>query len=522
MGELARVVMVVVMVGVAVAIGLAMATLGSLLGVAIATGNYFKAFGNNVKAETAAAIPKGEEPAVRSYFYGKGYRDLRATVEDSWRGNLASATQMWGKGDAAGEVLPSIICYGAAVAIMIYGTIFFVGLSLFHAALLATCYLLVGALFISVFSAERVYLAFRGFLTVCPACHARTSLPVYLCDGCKVPHRRLLPSSHGTFHHHCSCGQKLPATFFLNRGRLASRCGKCGHFLSRTHSETTKSVVPIIGGPSVGKSAYMVWLVDELRRGATMIGQTVAFMDTDEEKQYEARLEAMRRGRMPVKTVSTNPAAFNLLFERQGIVESNTYLYDPAGEAFAGEAELAPHRFLEYCSGILLLIDPFSIPTVQRSYDIDVSRPGALKPSMQRPDDLVDKLLFVLEKNFGYDPASPLPIPIAVVLTKVDAFDLEKLIGYDGLPSALDDAGRESACSDRIATQLRSWDMTPLVETIETRFATRRFFSYSAVGFGSGPRATFEPERAGRPFAWLREQEAKSLKRRKLQSIFVR
>lgn len=482
----------------------ALVAAGSVWGAVLAVSNYAEAVIRNVGFETAASIPANAEPAVKSYFFGKGYRDLKATIKDSWNRNSVSSTEIWGKGAAADNQLFAFLFYGAAVAVMVYGTIFFLTLSLLHVVALGICYLAIGSLFLSVYGAERAYLLIKGFLTVCPSCHVRASLPVYLCDGCnRAEHRHLLPSSYGTFHHRCRCGQKLPSTFFLNRGRLVSKCPQCNYFLSRTHSESVKTIVPVIGGPSVGKTAYMIWLVQKLCDRAAAGGQTIGFLDDGEKSRYETSLEALRRGRMPAKTVATTPTAFNLISDEATKNPHTVYLYDPAGEAFGGEAELSPNRFLEYCSGILFLIDPFSIPAVQEAYGIDSGRPGSFAPSSQRPDDLLDRLLFMLEKNFGHHPAESIRIPIAVVLTKVDAFDLERLLGHAGLPAGLSDGALDAACSERIQAQLKKWDMTPLVENIESRFRDYRFFSFSAVGFERSPSLAFSPQRVERPYYWL-------------------
>ncbi len=485
-------------------------SIGSVYGAGVSIYNYFNALTKNVKPEAitpgATLTSSSVEPAIKSYFFGKGYRDLKATINDCLHDNKKFSEKIWSDAASAQFVLLRAVYYGAAVSCAIYGTGFFGILSIVHIVFLGATCLIIYALFTLVLAVERMYLTLRGFLTVCPSCHAQTPLPVYLCDGCGAEHHRLLPSSYGTLYHRCTCGHRLPATFFLNRGRLPAKCARCGNFLLRAHTETRKIFVPVIGGPSTGKTAFLVSLVDELRGPVDSAGQELSFLDPAVEREFESRLQAMRRGEMPSKTVATTPTAINLMFGPVSKPHRNLYLYDPAGEAYGAEAELIPHQFLSYCSGILFLIDPFSIPAVRQKYRVDPARAESLKPSVQRPDDLLDRLLAVLEKHFGLDPSATIHVPVAIVLTKIDAFNLESVVGDAALGPSLTELEREAARNQLVSRRLREWGMIPLVEIIESRFSKKGFFTCSAVGLGRRSGEGFVPERIASPFLWLMHQ----------------
>jgi uncharacterized membrane protein len=490
---------------VVVAVGAAL-TVGGIYGVAVSTHNYVIALRNNIKPEGTAGRPAtalGDEPAIQSYFFGKGYRDLKATISDCYGANARFSDETWQSASAADLGVMKAVQFGAALSCLLYGTAFFGVLSVIHAIILGAVLALIFLLFSAVLTVEKIYLAFHGFFTVCPACHEKAPLPVYRCDSCGEKHRRLIPSSYGIFHHRCLCGQSLPATFFLNRGRLPASCPACDHSLLRAHTEARKLFVPIIGGPSTGKTAYLVWLVEALRREAAAVGQNFEFLEALHDTEQQARLNALRAGRMPAKTVETTPKAVNLNFIQTGQSHRNLYLYDPAGEAFGDGSLLIPLRFLSYCSGVLFLIDPFSIPAVSAKYGLTPHSANDIKPSLQQPGELMDRLLFVLEKHFSLDPAASIPVPIAVVLTKVDAFDLESVIGDKGLPASLKEGELEAARAARISRQLRDWGIVPLVEVIERRFATHCFFSCSSVGAGHKAGRGFSPLRVDEPFHWL-------------------
>jgi hypothetical protein len=431
-----------------------------------------------------------KEPAIKSYFFGKGYRDLTATIKASWDSNIATAEPHWKGAQQAGDFLPRVFHFGAGLAVMVFGTALFLAISALHATLLFLIFVAIYVSFTLVWLSERVWLWTREFFTVCPQCHGREEIPAYICE-CGAVHARLLPSSYGVLFRVCFCGRRLPTTFFLNRGKLASKCQICGHFLSREHTETKKIFVPVIGGPSTGKTAFMICLVSALEGSAALAGVEVKFLEEADKREYQIRLSSMKRGTMPEKTVSTMPAAFNMVLERNGKADRLLYLYDPAGEAYLDESELIPHHFLSYCSGALFLIDPFSITSVQRLYGVDPECASDLRPSRLRPDDLLDRLISVLEKYFHLDSAAPIAIPIAIVLTKTDAFGLS------------DEFGTNVDTSRLVQEKLRDWNMTPLVEVLNSRFSRRRYFVSSAVGRGHTSGRPFVPEGILEPFEWL-------------------
>jgi hypothetical protein len=89
-----------------------------------------------------------QEPAVKSYFFGKGYRDLQATIAESWSRNLASARKELA---AAGKLWSgtylakggAILRATAALSVILVGTAFFLAFSTLHVAVLLAFFLLI-------------------------------------------------------------------------------------------------------------------------------------------------------------------------------------------------------------------------------------------------------------------------------------------------------------------------------------------------------------------------------------------
>lgn len=462
---------------------------------------------------SATAVP---EPAVKSYFFGQGYTDLWATITDSWNRNLASARQeftkanglwpgtYWGKAQA-------ILRWTAALSVILFGTVFFLLFSAVHITLLVGFFLLIYLGFTLVYLAERGYLAWKQYSTVCPECHTRNPLPEYFCRKCGAVHRRLIPSQYGILQRTCTCGEKLPSTFFLKRGELQARCpnAECGHLLKVGHIESRKAFIPIFGGPSVGKSAYLFATVQQLAVEAPRLGFSPFFVDSHSEGEFDRARQQLAQGRPPAKTLAALPRAFNLELRRESQDSRVLYLYDPAGEAFNETEGMILHRYQSYLSGLIFLLDPFTIPAVQAEYEDRLpSVRDALKPSLLPVEDAFARILISLEEHFELGKTARLKVPIALVINKVDAFDLEDRVGERAVQkriTALAAPTDLAAARDALLReQLIRWDLGDLVQQLETRCTKVRYFTCSSLGrMPDGTGRAFEGRGVLEPLLWI-------------------
>lgn len=451
------------------------------------------------------------EPAIKSYFFDKGYRDLGATIADSWRRNLASAKEHFDKVDhylGTEEKHWALVWGTAGISVVVFGTAIFLLASAVHIVVLATFFLLIYLGFTLVYLAERGYLAWKRFFTVCPHCHSKSPLPEYFCPGCESVHPRLIPSSYGILHHTCKCGKKLPATFFLKRGELASRCPDCKQLLDRVHVESRKAFVPLYGGPAVGKSAFLFAAMQQfLDLEVPRLGFTASFLDSGTESGFRRVQEGLAHGRPPAKTQDSLPRALNLRLEREGSSPWLLYLYDPAGEAFKESEGLVLHKYQEYLSGFLFLLDPFAIPAVADEYrDRLPAVEGALKPSRLPIEDALSRVVLSLEEHFRLAKTARVKVPMAVVINKVDAFDLEQRIGEPAVRAAAGTGGESQVeVRDRLLRrQLIAWDQGDFVQQLESRFQRVRYFTCSSLGrMPDGIDRGFAPRQVLEPLRWI-------------------
>jgi len=418
------------------------------------------------------------EPAIKSYYFGKGYSDLWATIRTAWDLNVKSAQEFGGKASAAEDKVWVVLWWAAAIAVVIFGTAFFVIASTIHVVVLLIFFALIYISFSLLYLAERGYLLVKRYRSVCPHCSEKLELPHYYCDKCGVVHKRLIPSSYGILHRICQCGQKLPATFFTDRGRLQATCSReaCKGLLHRGHVESRKLFIPIIGGPSVGKSAFLysaIWQFVENELPSRRF--TSKFLESRDENNYQTVTGQLKRGRVPNKTATALPSAFNIAVEGPP-GQRVFYLYDPAGEAFETAGALAEHKYYGFSSGCIFLIDPFSLPEVRRSYEAQLTEMGsAVKPGPSAVDDTLNRMVLSLEENFGLSKTGQAVFPLAVVVSKIDAFGLGKEIV---VPPVAADGSRENS----VRAWLRQTGQAGLVQKLEARFARVNYFACSALG----------------------------------------
>jgi hypothetical protein len=440
---------------------------------------------------SAAPVP---EAAIRSYFFGKGFQDLKETIRASWWRNHDSAqTHFRRAGDHFAkedwpEKAPAILFGTAGVSVMVFGTVVFVAASAVHVVILAALLAVIYTAFTAVYLTERGYLWIKGFFAVCPHCHCKAALPEYFCPSCREVHSQLIPSSYGILHHTCRCGHKLPATFFLGRGALESRCRECKQKLEQAHTESRKLFVPVTGAKSVGKSAFLYTALQELvEHRAGELGLAHSFVEAGAERDYERARDQFARGRRPDVTMDALPRALTLRLERPGQSPRVLYLYDPAGEAFADTQGTVLHRYQEYLSGLVFLVDPFAIPAVEEEYRTQLAaHEDALRPSTVPVEDTFARILIGMEEFFGLRKGARIRVPVAVVLSKADAFDLEDRVGERAvdarMPAAPAGTTREAVRDALIRDQLRAWGEGPFVQQLETRCARVRYFTCSTLG----------------------------------------
>jgi GTPase SAR1 family protein len=459
--------------------------------------------------------PEGHEPAFRQYYFRKAYHDYKYIVEESWKPNQATAKWIIDTGAklfAGDKVLftwplgLTVFLIGTAGAIA--GGAAYLIFGLVHLLLVLICAVLAISLAFILRIIEYISMIWRHIFLVCPnaGCYKKIGLPIYICPNCGVQHKHLIPGSYGIFRRECQCGAKLPTLFLFGRNNLPSICPHegCHRPLSSSIGVARNLHVPIVGGPAAGKTSFMMASMHELHRRADRGQLAMEFPEKKHRTLYEHCDRNFMSGALLGKTAEDSPDAF-LVKLNDGGGEKLLYIYDAAGELYQQTDALRRHEYYSYTHGVLFLLDPFSLPQVQIDFEHDLRTAAAqVKPCEERSQDVYDRMIGTL-RQFSKMSGSFGAVPIAVVITKADAFGLAADIESTGNGNGINEKHKDD---DPESLSVRQWLISHgegnLVRSIEHDFKKVHYFHCSALGrlpdSGSAP---FVPEGVIDPLSWV-------------------
>ena len=423
------------------------------------------------------------QPAKKNYFFGKAFSDLKKTISESFSLNTGMAEDFFD--EASGTFLPSFY-WGLGIAVFVFGTIVFSVCSIIHIIFLSLVAFVIYMIYSFVWLLDAGYRKWKKIFMACPHsnCYARSFLPVYHCPKCNAKHDQLYPGAYGILKRTCRCGEKLPTTFFNGRNKLPATCPVCGQPIKAL--EARPIAIPIVGAPSVGKTFLvfsMVWYIKE--KFAKKMGLQFQFMDTYNENNYNSEIKILNSGNFVRKTTENNPIALNFFLSKDQS-KSLLYFYDSAGEAFASTQNLVQHKFYDYFHGLIFVIDPFSIPDVSFNYQKQLASLSHIKPSSTPLEDVYDTLIINLEKNYKIKTTERITKPVAIVFSKVDAFNLSDIIGNNAVAKLM--ASNSAIKSPREAMNqlckqfLKDNGMEHVLRKMEWKFSNAQYFAISSNG----------------------------------------
>ena len=460
--------------------------------------------------------PTGSEPAFKQYFFRKAYKDYRQVVEKSSEKNVKTLEWLKEKGlklfvnEAAWLTFPLGLTYVAVVAVgVIAGFLAYVVFGLLHLTIVITCAAIAISTAYILRGIERLLMMYRRISLRCPnsECHADISLPHYFCPGCNVLHENLLPGSYGVSHRQCECGAWLPTLFLFGRNRLSSICPNlsCKKPLNSGIGVTKNIHIPIVGGPSAGKTNFLVACMTEIHQSADDGHANVAFTTKKDETVYKTSKNNFKSGVAAGKTVQESPDAF-LFIANTGNDDCLLYIYDAAGELYNQTDKMRRQEYFNYVNGIIFLIDPFSLSQVQANLENELSNTAVklqISPCEEKPQDVYSKLLQTLQQEKGISRSASNK-PISVVVTKSDAFNIAEEIQQIAKNILLDGNEKQTRESLAVRKWLEKNGEGNLIRGIEKDFKQVSYFYCSPLGRLPDSSSTpFSPRNVLKPLNWL-------------------
>ena len=459
------------------------------------------------------------QPAKVSYFFGKGYIDLRNTILEAWALNITSAKNQFALAREKGIfTIGGGINLIAAISIFVFGSIITAITTGIHIAVLLLFFACIYIGFGVLWLIDRIYIMLNKIKNACPNpdCQASFLIPVYECPECGAKHTYLVPSKYGILRRTCLCGAKLPTTFLNGRGKLKGYCPECGIALSGD-TASRQYAFPVIGGPSVGKTCYINMALDQMINDvAPARGWEMSFISDTDEKDHALAMKSLSQGIRLMKTELNALSAYQVMLTLPNEkIGRRIYVYDISGEMFSSSSDVQSNLAYSYADGFIFIIDPLTLNQFAMEVEdkLDLNAYGA---SSKDFEDILNIMLINLEKMFGLKDKDTLKRSLAVVINKSDIPTLEERVGETAAQRYL--AEHPDTCKsymDARDTVCRSfldeYGAGNFVRTAEVKFKNVRYFACSALGHNHEGQP-YEGKNVVEPLLWLLSQADSKIK----------
>lgn len=359
---------------------------------------------------------------------------------------------------------------------------------------------------------DRIYLMRKKIFTACHECKEKSLIPTYICPSCGAKHTNLTPGVYGILRRHCQCGEKLPTTFFNGRKNLEAECPVCGHKLM--DRESRPICIPVVGGRSVGKTAFITAFSREfIETVAPAKGLEIEFYNERKADIYKKITQDYSTGstRMTDRPQDVNVASsvsFSFFVKNPAFSpERLVHVYDIAGEVFTDNSENEVQKQYEYCQGIVLVIDPFAIPSIRHKYEELLEPEDIAGIGKADINTIIDSFLNKLREVTGLSDNKMSTVPLAVVISKIDSAGLEQDIGAMAANKLMRAEPERFTdfydAQDYLCRQfLRDNGMESFLNNVCIQFKTNRFFACSAIGH-TRDKGQYKPAGVLPPMEWL-------------------
>lgn len=473
------------------------------------------------------------QPAYKIYAFDRGWRIMRYVTDNlfkrtdiaaRWWFNKANDTRSaiavkhwfvkyWGYVLIAGLWLAGAAQY---ISAMILAGVFLALQSILLSLWVAISLVMIGILSACTFVYSRYYRIFCR----CPDCHSEMPIPTFVCSTCYERHSRLWPSIYGIVSHRCrNCETKLPTmnvrlpgSKLIDRKQLERICPSCQAKMNVGIGEGTNIHIPIVGGPSTGKSNYIVMATKEFKEVFEhSYNYNITFTDEKHEQNYLANVNSLAHGHELVKTPDEMAHAYNLRIKSpKARVPKLAYIYDAAGEAFNSSENTQRESYYGYVNGIVFVIDPFAISSYRHIHEREIENlKDKIRPSILDVMEAYERMFEMFKSSKSLRRGQRSSQPIAIVVTKVDALNLEWEIGIPAARALMAQdpslTSEEDAISVLVRNFLNTYGLDHFIRELEMQFTNVKYFSCSALGRmpSDFDTSSFMPVRVVDSLLWL-------------------
>ena len=483
-----------------------------------------------------------KQPAKPSYFFHGGFVDLKKVISGAFKRcgeeiSKSSESVKYEFSEAiASNFIVSIINFNFRMLLHGLKSLFMFSFFLirlissaiitplicfsitaFQIVILIILFLIVLLFFIMITLLDRSFCAIKAISNHCPVCQNRFNMPLYICPNCGIEHDRLHPGYYGVLKRICNCGIKLPTTFFNGRQKLEAQCPlpdcKCNIKDGGLHASWC---IPVIGGPSSGKTCYINMLMMSLEKASLSMYGLQFDYERNGLDEYEENSQRLSKGFLPEKTTDQRLRYYQFTLTPRGDTKQQISLCDVAGELFDVTSSNAINSQIgfRFANSFILLIDPLAIPGY-RSEISKMTNVNEYRGSVQPIDEMLDTFVRTLQNIFSVDAKAMLNTDVAVVFAKADLPSFDKIIGESAILKKAPGLTRnvKYETQNKLCEQfLREYNEDSFLNSLKSRFKSVQFFTCSALGHIMNGQPFFASN-VEEPFFYLLSKRSKVIDR---------
>jgi hypothetical protein len=339
----------------------------------------------------------------------------------------------------------------------------------------------------------------------CPHCYETFELPVFICPVCGKKHKRLIPGSCGVLFSRCSCNKTfLSCVSFTGRSHLACECPVCAGKLAVANAKHFSLVVA--GGNSAGKTAFIAAFSNlytarpKHMRVLTIEGKPDSYFTELDEMSCSG------------KNVTDNETRTYSIVHKYGKMgKDNLVFYDTLASYIVSDTFPRSPKYLGFCDGIILIIDPLSVQSVQN----ELAKDNRINVKYYPSDDtnkVVVQFIHQYNTICGHTTGIMSDVPVAVLINKADVEVVKCEIGLMAIKSLYDENpsrynNNECTAKDQICRlYLAKIGLINVLNNIDSTFTNVCFFPVSATGHIEEGKA-FAPVGVIEPVAWIAKKK---------------
>jgi hypothetical protein len=448
---------------------------------------------------------------IRSRYAGNKYEHYLAhTGWNNWKEVWSGVFQAIGKSNGQwkrdmkscfasyGRIIAFYYCAMKLAAMLILsaaGSVIHVLFSFLHLMILGIFMFIYHFIRSGFYYADRAYRKMNRINMICPSCHHKDELPVYVCPSCNSSHDDLKPGKYGIFKRKCMCGHKLPASVLNGRSELPACCPRCQAV--HTGNESTTIAVPILGGKMAGKTSFWTMGLEQLNKEILASKEISLEWDSAAQSaEFQQRVHRIRTNMSVGQTAALVPEAWTFKLEsKKWARRKMVYLYDPSGAAFERSDMMKKMEYLSFADGMILVIDSAFLTGNHAAGHFEQRQTNGISP-----EEIIDRLLLYYQEELGIKVHEKITTPLAIVVHKADA-------GF--MPQAANEVSAAQDHSNDSHEACKQWLQVNgshnLLRKLEHQFTTYRFFTSSVL-------AESEQTKPAHALAWIMSLSDKGLK----------